>query len=53
MNTITLTATVAPAQAGAGLFFSSLVSPRSGEERSQAPDQVRGDDDFCEGLLNA
>ncbi|WP_298287107.1 hypothetical protein [Novosphingobium sp.] len=51
--TIAQTITVAPAQAGAGLFFGSLASLRSGGEGSQAPDQVRGDDDFIEGLVNA
>ena len=53
MNIIAFIATVAPAQAGAGLFFGNLLSLRNGGEGSQAPDQVRGDDGIFEGLLNA
>ena len=38
------TATVAPAKAGAGLFFCDLASVASAAKGSLAPDQVRGDE---------
>ena len=40
---LTIKTTVAPAKAGAGLFFSTASFGGVGGEGSQAPDQVRGD----------
>ena len=41
---LTFKATVAPAKAGAGLFFSNISARGEVAEGSQAPDQVRGDE---------
>ena len=43
MRFLTIRTTVAPAKAGAGLFFSTASLAVDGRGGSQAPDQVRGD----------
>jgi hypothetical protein len=45
MRNLSLNKSVTPAQAGVGLFFCDLASVASAAKGSQAPDQVRGDDD--------